>query len=256
MTDKVRDLRVKEKFVVDDLYLNGYAKRCGIFATGVYNVICRHADREQTAFPGIDLIAKKLNISRPSVIKGITNLQDYNIIKVIKKKDKKGRQKVNLYILLDKSVWKPLRVKEIDSENCCPSKPENKTESMSEQNRVNEIDCKVTQYKETHVREREGKKPPSCPYQSIVDIYHEVLPELPMVKELTETRKRQLKARWFSKPERQSLDYWQKYFKYVRESLFLMGQANTNGHKFQANFEWLTKESNFIKTLEGQYHND
>ena len=102
----------------------------------------------------------------------------------------------------------------------------------------------------------EGDKTPSCPYQSIVDIYHEVLPELPMVKELTETRKRQLKARWFSKPERQSLDYWQKYFKYVRESLFLMGQANTNGHKFQANFEWLTKESNFIKTLEGQYHND
>ena len=254
MTDKVRDLRVKEKFVVDDLYLNGYAKRCGIFATGVYNVICRHADREQTAFPGIDLIAKKLNISRPSVIKGITNLQDYSIIKVIKKKDKKGRQKVNLYILLDKSVWKPLRVKEIDSENCCPSKPENKTESMSEQNRVNEIDCKVTQYKETHIRKGDSKKPLSCPFVQIVDAYHEILSELPRVAKLTETRKRQINARWQESEKWQSLDKWREYFEHIRESPFLMGKVNNNGRYFKADLEWITRESNFINIIEGKYH--
>ena len=256
MTDKVRDLRRKEKFVIDDDYLNGYARVCGIFATGVYIAICRHASKLQTAFPSIELMAKKLKISASSAKRAVKKLEELNIIKVRRQKNNKGWHKVNTYILLDKSVWKPIHRSEGTLENDNPEVRETETRGQTDQNQRSEGADKVTHIKVTHVREREGKKPPSCPYQSIVDIYHEVLPELPMVKELTETRKRQLKARWFSKPERQSLDYWQKYFKYVRESLFLMGQANTNGHKFQANFEWLTKESNFIKTLEGQYHND
>lgn len=58
----------------------------------------------------------------------------------------------NVYILLDKSIWKPIRVNVRHPE---PSKRQNKTESMSEQNRVNEVDCKVkATIKETHIRDR------------------------------------------------------------------------------------------------------
>ena len=251
MPDKVRDLRIKEKFMVDDAYLNGYARVCGIYATGVYLALCRHCSKNQLSFPGIDLISEKLSISRPSVIRAIAMLEKYNIIKVTRGKDKQGRQKSNVYILLDKSIWKPARV---NDRHPGPGQPQNKTGLTSEQNRVNEVDCKVkATIKDTHIRE--GEKKPSCPFGEIVKLYHEILPELPMVKELTETRKRQLKTRWFAKKNRQSLDWWQKYFEYVRESSFLMGQANTSGRKFQANLEWLTKESNFVKVIESQYHN-
>ena len=99
---------------------------------------------------------------------------------------------------------------------------------------------------------REGNKTPSCPYQSIVEIYHEVLPELPMVREITEARKRQLNSRWTGNEKCQSLNWWKEFFEYVRESPFLMG--NANGNKWKANLEWLTKEDTFIKIIEGNYH--
>ncbi len=106
----VRDLRHKEKFVVDDVYLNGYSRHCGIYATGVYMVLCRHADKEQTSFPSVELIAEKLKISERSVIRAIKTLEAHNIIKTNKRKSGKGTFCPNLYILLDRSEWKPNQV--------------------------------------------------------------------------------------------------------------------------------------------------
>ena len=97
-----------------------------------------------------------------------------------------------------------------------------------------------------------GSKLP--PYQDIVKLYHEKLPLCPQVKKLTETRKRQIKARWQS--EIPDLGTWEKYFNFVGKSKFLTGQINpVNGHKlFVADLEWLTREGNFIKVWEGKYH--
>lgn len=151
---KVRDLRKKDQYKIDDAYLNGYARICGIYATAVYNSLSRHADfHTQEAFPSIEKIAEQHNISRPSVIKGIKSLESWGIIKVAKEKDEKTkRQKVNIYYLVDKSEWKPKpsRVNEIDTESRVnlrsePSQSQNKS-------RVNEIDCKDTQFKDTQLR--------------------------------------------------------------------------------------------------------
>lgn len=98
---EVRDLRRKEKFFVDDLYLNGYAKKCGIYATGVYLSLCRHANREQQCYPSIGKIAEELDISRSQVIRVIKVLKKHNIIKVIRI----GKKLNNRYLLLDKSEW-------------------------------------------------------------------------------------------------------------------------------------------------------
>lgn len=105
-----------------------------------------------------------------------------------------------------------------------------------------------------------NKKPP-CPYQEIRDLYHEILPELPQCKILNETRKSYLKARWNSIAGRtrcDDLDFWRRYFNFVRQSAFLMGQTDpTPGRKvFRANLEWLTKSANFAKVIEGQYHEE
>lgn len=102
-------------------------------------------------------------------------------------------------------------------------------------------------------------KKPACPYEQIRDLYHEILPELPQCKILNDTRKSQIKARWNSvagKTPCDSLDFWRRYFSYIRKSAFLMGQTDpTPGRKvFRANLEWLTKSANFAKVIEGQYH--
>lgn len=89
------------------------------------------------------------------------------------------------------------------------------------------------------------------PYQAIVEQYHKELPELPRVKALSETRKRHLKARWLSDDKRQTVDYWQRLFGYISKSDFLMGKST----EWQANFDFIIKEANFIKIIEGSYDN-
>ena len=95
---------------------------------------------------------------------------------------------------------------------------------------------------------------PKVPYQKIVDLYHEHLPELPQVKKLTEPRKRQIKKLWAN--DLPDLDNWQNFFDYVSQSDFLTGKApgRNGGKPFTANLEWITKQANYVKILEENYH--
>ena len=100
---EIRDIRKKEQFVVDDAYLNGYAKVCGVYASGVYMALCRHADiYHQTCFPSILLLAGKLDISKSQVIRALRTLEDWNIIR-----REKTEGLGNRYYLIDKKHWKP-----------------------------------------------------------------------------------------------------------------------------------------------------
>src|SRR3954451_15405663 len=102
----VRDLRNKQHFIVDDAYLNGYAKLCGPNATLVYLCLCRHADRHQESFPSVQLMAEKTGISRDSVMRGIKKLIEWNIIGKERERRQDAKWLNNRYILLDKTVWK------------------------------------------------------------------------------------------------------------------------------------------------------
>ena len=74
---EVRDMRHKEKFQIDDIYLNGYAKKCGIYATGVYISLCRHSDAKlQECWPSIRKIAEELNISEKQVGRALKILEE------------------------------------------------------------------------------------------------------------------------------------------------------------------------------------
>lgn len=103
----LRDARDRV-FAISDEYLNGYAKLCGINATGVYMSICRHANREQTCFPSKRLMAQELAISERSVYSAIKKLEEWGIIHIEEQGRKPdGSFKVRLYTLLKKECWKP-----------------------------------------------------------------------------------------------------------------------------------------------------
>ena len=95
----------------------------------------------------------------------------------------------------------------------------------------------------------------SVPFQKIVDLYHEKLPTLPRVEKLTKTRKSYIRQRWLQQ-DLPDMNHWENFFDYVSKSKFLMGNSSpVNGHRvFRANLEWLTKESNFTKISEENYH--
>jgi len=93
---------------------------------------------------------------------------------------------------------------------------------------------------------------PPCPYQKIIDLYHEHCPTLPRFEILTTARKTQIRARW---REDSDLDGWANYFMAVSRSPFLTGQVpGRNDKPFLADLEWLTKEANMAKVIEGKYH--
>jgi len=104
---KVRDLRKKDQFKIDDIYINGYARICGTNATLAYLSLCRHAEFEsQKAFPSQKKIAFELGISIASIKRGLKKLIEHNIVQIEKEK-MKGKFNNNVYYLLDKSEWKP-----------------------------------------------------------------------------------------------------------------------------------------------------
>ena len=160
---RIIDKRKKEKFLIDDNYLNGQAKICGWQASLVYMSLCRHANKDQESFPSIQLISEELAISRPTVVKGLKNLEKYNVIKIQKKRTKDGRWLNNTYILLDKSQWiKTNQVNDVDTdqvnENKNPSQRELKPKSTTFTLRKH---IEGNTLKETHIlraEAREGNK--------------------------------------------------------------------------------------------------
>jgi len=98
---KIRDLRKKDKFFVDNVLVNHYAQIIGVYAMGVYIAFCRHADRYQGCFPSLQTIAKEMGISVRQVSRGIQRLEEHNIVR----KQRLGRKMTNRYYLLDVSEW-------------------------------------------------------------------------------------------------------------------------------------------------------
>jgi len=96
----------------------------------------------------------------------------------------------------------------------------------------------------------------ACPYQAIVNLYHQALPELPAVAMLNDSRKRSLQARWRESPVHRDLEFWADYFFQVKTSDFLMGRVpgRNGGKSFRASFDWLIAPSNFVKVVEGNYN--
>ncbi len=100
-------------------------------------------------------------------------------------------------------------------------------------------------------RSGEHKHTP-CPHERIIELYHQELPELPVVQAWNGTSRKNLQARWREDSKRQSLDWWQWFFReYVKKSNFLMGRVKD----FQATLSWIVRPKNFEKVLNGQYVN-
>lgn len=127
-------------------------------------------------------------------------------------------------------------VRKIDSNSCARPSDEHESSGQEAQKKTKRKDC---------------------PALDIVDLYHQILPEMTEVKVLTDTRRRSLQARWRENTSRQSLDFWERFFGYVRTSPFLMGNVERKGGlpPWRADFEWLVKAGNFVKIIEGKYHN-
>ena len=99
---------------------------------------------------------------------------------------------------------------------------------------------------ETSVIKENVKEKESVDYQGVIDLYNETCVLLPSVQKLTDKRKRALK----SITKKFSVEDLKTVFKKAEESSFLNGSSDKWSG---ATFDWLIKEDNIVKVLEGNY---
>lgn len=85
-------------------------------------------------------------------------------------------------------------------------------------------------------------------YQQVADMYNEICISFPRCTALSENRKKSIKARLNT----YTLDDFKRLFTIAEQSDFLKGKNDRN---WNANFDWLIKDSNFAKVLDGNYNN-
>lgn len=96
------------------------------------------------------------------------------------------------------------------------------------------------------VRGEESVETATC--QQVVDLFHSICVSYPAVKTLSESRKKAIRARL----RVYSLEDFKSLFEKAEASSFLKG---SNDRNWSATFDWLLKESNMVKVLEGNYDN-
>ena len=83
-------------------------------------------------------------------------------------------------------------------------------------------------------------------YQKIIDLYNTLCPSLPAVRSLSEARKNAIGARL----KTYTVEDFRTVFENAQASSFLKGGNNRN---WTANFDWLMKDANMAKVLDGNY---
>lgn len=109
----------------------------------------------------------------------------------------------------------------------------------------------------------------ACPADAIVALYHEILPDNPRCKVLSDARRAAVRARWkeaakltcapFGYSSRaDGLVAWRRFFEVCAESDFLTGRTPGAPGKppFIADIDFLMSPSGFAKTLENKYHRE
>lgn len=120
-------------------------------------------------------------------------------------------------------------------------KPNSKTNSKTN---VSQADKDIDKEQERE-EEQDIKNISTSDLQSVVDLYHNICISFPKIRSLSDARKKALKARLKS----YTLDDFKTVFENAEASSFLKG---TEGG-WKASFDWLIKEANMLKVLEGNY---
>ena len=95
-------------------------------------------------------------------------------------------------------------------------------------------------------KERETEKRKRVDYQRIVDMYNDTCVSFPKVHSISDSRKKAIKARLNT----YSVYDFKILFKKAESSDFLKGK---NARNWSANFDWLIKDANMAKVLDGNY---
>ena len=113
----------------------------------------------------------------------------------------------------------------------------------------NDMTCNdLTIIDNTSSNSKESDRANPTPFLKIVDLYHQNCISLPKVKQVSDRRKKAMRT-VFKHHDLEEID---QAFKKAEGSDFISGRS---GQWTSCNFDWLMKEKNMVKVLEGTYDN-
>ena len=100
--------------------------------------------------------------------------------------------------------------------------------------------------KEEDIEEEIERDKEKIDYKGICDTFNAICVSFPSIRTISDSRKKAIKARL----KTYSLDDFRILFEKAEASSFLKGKNNSN---WSASFDWLIKDANMAKVLEGNY---
>lgn len=100
--------------------------------------------------------------------------------------------------------------------------------------------------KEKNKNKEKEKEKDNINYQQIADLYNETCVSFPRLTKLSDSRKKAIRARL----KQYSVDDFRRMFEMAESSDFLKGKNNKN---WSATFDWMVKDANMAKILDGNY---
>lgn len=119
---------------------------------------------------------------------------------------------------------------------------------MRKKSKVSQCDASVTAGDEEIEKEldKEIEHRERVDYQQIADLYNETCVSFPRLTKLSDSRKKAIRARL----KQYSVDDFRRMFELAESSDFLKGKNDRN---WSATFDWMVKDANMAKILDGNY---
>lgn len=265
--NKVDDFSPEDKYFMLYLLTNPFSTQLGIYEISVkqaafqlgYSVdavkvlVERFENKYKMIWysPETNEIAIK-NFLRHSIVKGGAPVRDCLIKEIKKVKNKDLIAHVFAHIKGSESLNETVKriIAEYEEKNGALSySNEKENENENENDNDNEVSYPDTSNDSLDEsfqpnNERPEIKTVSC--QQIVDLYNSVCTSFPTVRSLSEARRKAIKARLKS----YTIEDFQKTFENAEASSFLKG---SNDRNWSATFDWMIKDANMAKILEGNY---
>lgn len=197
---------------------------------------------------------KGIEIKRGQLLTGLDKLNSDTKISIqsirtcLKRLEKTGEinmQITNKYRLITLCNYDSYQKAQLDTNNQPNNPPTSNQQPGNKLPTPNNNDNKEDN--EKGIGEDPGQaKPAPIPYKKVVDYYNSQCKSLTQVKLISANRKKVIGARWNIQGKIAIYDVINK----VANNTFFHG---SNDRNWKATFDWIMKESNFIKIIEGNY---
>ena len=171
---------------------------------------------------------------------GLIYEMDDHILKIARIEEMVGSESANANAIRQKRFREKQKLQSVTNSNA-------NSNALGVTNSNIEIEKEIEKEIENRDRDRDRDRD-RVDYQLIADMYNDTCVSFPRLVSLSDNRKKAIKARL----NKYTLDDFKDLFKKAEASDFLKG---ANDRNWSATFDWMLKDANFTKILEGNYDN-